>query len=74
MVTAHVVHRWLVDLVRLDLTTTLHHSLETARLVSGYASAADLLHVDRCRHLIMAHLRAFLINEVSLRMCKMLGG
>lgn len=74
VVTAHVVHRWLVDLVRLDLTTTLHHSLKSARLVSSYASAADLLQVDWCRHLIVTHLRAFLVNEVSLRMCKMLGG
>lgn len=72
MVTAHVVHRWLVDLVVLHLTAAaLHHGVETAWLVSSYASAAYLLHVLRV-HLIVTHLGAFLVNEVSLRVCQVL--
>lgn len=65
MVTAHVVHRWLVDLVVLHLNAiALQHGFKAARLVSSYASTADLLQVLR----VMTHLGAFLVNEVSLRL------
>ena len=72
MVTAHVVHRWLVDFVVLHLATaTLHHGLEAARLVSSYASTANLLQV-LVINLIVTHLGAFLIYEVSLWVRQML--